>query len=84
MIWVKEYPTSFGDEKSVKNLDELLSSSADLESILSAFFKLKTYDSTDRIRASYIMCSVAFEHAESAKMLLAVGNFTSAMGLLRL
>lgn len=30
------------------------------------------------------MCSVAFEHAESAKMLLASGNFTSAIGLLRL
>ena len=30
------------------------------------------------------MCSVAFEHAESAKMLIASGNFTSALGLLRL
>jgi len=30
------------------------------------------------------MCSVAFEHAESLKMLIASGNFTSALGLLRL
>jgi Family of unknown function (DUF6988) len=30
------------------------------------------------------MCSVSFEHAESAKMLIAAGNFTSALGLLRL
>lgn len=30
------------------------------------------------------MCSVAFEHAESAKILIASGNFTSAIGLLRL
>ncbi len=30
------------------------------------------------------MCSVAFEHAESSKMLIATGNFTSALGLLRL
>ena len=30
------------------------------------------------------MCSVSFEHAESAKMLIAAGNFTSALGLVRL
>lgn len=30
------------------------------------------------------MCSIAFEHAESAKMLIASGNFTSATGLVRL
>jgi len=30
------------------------------------------------------MCSVAFEHAESLKMLISTGNFTSAIGLLRL
>ena len=30
------------------------------------------------------MCSVSFEHSESAKMLLAAGNFTSALGLVRL
>jgi len=30
------------------------------------------------------MCSVAFEHAESAKILIASGNFTSAVGLVRL
>jgi len=30
------------------------------------------------------MCSVAFEHAESAKILITVGNFTSALGLVRL
>ena len=30
------------------------------------------------------MCSVAFEHAESIKVLIAAGNFTSAIGLLRL
>jgi hypothetical protein len=30
------------------------------------------------------MCSVAFEHAESVKVLLASGNFTSAVGLVRL
>jgi hypothetical protein len=30
------------------------------------------------------MCSIAFEHAESIKMLIATGNFTSAIALARL
>ncbi len=30
------------------------------------------------------MCSIAFEHAESAKMLISAGNLTSATGLVRL
>ena len=30
------------------------------------------------------MCSISFEHAESAKMLISSGNFTSATGLVRL
>ncbi|BEJ49250.1 hypothetical protein Ri1_18490 [Aeromonas dhakensis] len=30
------------------------------------------------------MCSLAFEHAESAKMLISAGNLTSATGLVRL
>lgn len=34
--------------------------------------------------ASRVMCSIAFEHAESAKMLISAGNLTSATGLVRL
>ncbi|GIZ13334.1 DUF6988 family protein [Pseudomonas sp. NCCP-436] len=34
--------------------------------------------------ASRVMCSIAFEHAESAKMLISGGNLTSATGLVRL
>lgn len=45
---------------------------------------LQPYENSDRVRTSKIMCSVAFEHAESLKLLLASGNFTSAVGLLRL
>ncbi|MGF1837715.1 DUF6988 family protein [Vibrio atlanticus] len=39
---------------------------------------------SERVRVSKIMCSIAFEHAESAKILLASGNYTSASGLVRL
>ena len=34
--------------------------------------------------ASKVMCSIAFEHAESAKILISAGNLTSATGLVRL
>ena len=42
------------------------------------------YDDSDKVRISKVMCSVAFEHAESFKILLASRNFTSAVGMLRL
>jgi len=45
---------------------------------------LKPFDDSPRLVASRILCSVALEHAESAKLLIVSGNFTSAVGLLRL
>jgi hypothetical protein len=66
------------------NINEILMLSATLEEKLISFFDLKPYDSSDRILSSRIMCSVAFEHAESVKILIASGNFTSATGLVRL
>ena len=41
-------------------------------------------DKSQRRQSSKILCSVSSEHAESAKMLIASGNFTSAIGLVRL
>ena len=37
-----------------------------------------------RKESSRLLCLVSFEHAESLKLLIASGNFTSAIGLLRL
>jgi hypothetical protein len=48
------------------------------------FFGLPIFNSSDRILVSKTMCGVAFEHAESVKILIASGNFTSALGLVRL
>jgi hypothetical protein len=45
---------------------------------------LPIYDDTPRIVGSRILCGVAMEHAESTKILISTGNFTSAIGLLRL
>lgn len=62
----------------------LLSRSAELESKLLEFLGLVPFDDSERIMASRVMCSIAFEHAESAKMLISAGNLTSATGLVRL
>ncbi len=65
-------------------INSLLSRSAELESKLLEFIALAPFDHSERIMASRVMCSIAFEHAESAKMLISAGNLTSATGLVRL
>ena len=65
-------------------INSLLSRSAELESKLLEFLALAPFDDSERIMASKVMCSIAFEHAESAKMLISAGNLTSATGLVRL
>jgi hypothetical protein len=62
----------------------LLSRSVELENKLLDFLALSRMQISDRTRASRIMCSIAFEHAESAKILISHGNLTSATGLVRL
>lgn len=66
------------------DITTLLKRSIELESILLKFIKLEPRENVPRRESSRIMCSVCFEHAESVKMLIASGNFTSAIGLLRL
>lgn len=66
------------------NIDQLLGRSAELEAALTGFLVLRPFDRSPRVVASRALCGVAMEHAESVKMLLAAGNFTSAVGLLRL
>lgn len=65
-------------------INSLLSRSAELESRLLEFFALAPFNDSERVMASRVMCSIAFEHAESAKMLISGGNLTSATGLVRL
>lgn len=65
-------------------INQLLGRSAELASVLDTFLALEPYDGSPRTVSSRIMCSVAFEHAESARMLIVSGNFTSAVGLFRL
>ncbi len=65
-------------------LKNLLRRSAVLERYLFKFMELSADDSSNRTTSSRIMCGVAFEHAQSIKLLIVSGNFTSAIGLLRL
>ena len=45
---------------------------------------MKPFEGSPRLLSCRVLCSVALEHAESAKILIVSGNFTSAVGLLRL
>lgn len=65
-------------------INTLLSRSAELEGRLVEFLRLPPFDQSERITTSKVMCSIAFEHAESAKILIASSNLTSATGLVRL
>ena len=65
-------------------INTLLSRSAELENRLTEFFRLPPFDQSERVSTSRVMCSIAFEHAESAKILIVSGNLTSATGLVRL
>ena len=65
-------------------IDKLLSRSAEFEEKLLELFSLELQVKTERIISSRTMCNITFEHAESAKMLIASGNYTSAIALVRL
>lgn len=70
-------------ERSVE-LKHLLKRSVEMEFHLLRLMRISQDVGGDRGASSRIMCGVAFEHAESIRMLIAGGNFTSATGLLRL
>lgn len=65
-------------------LNKLLARSVELEQRLNELLSIGLRRETERNSSSRVMCSVAFEHAESVKMLITGGNFTSALGLVRL
>lgn len=65
-------------------MNVLLTRSVELEARLLDFFEVKPPQNSGRLSSSRVLLSVAFEHAESLKSLIAMGNCTSATGLLRL
>ncbi len=63
--------------------NNLLKRSAEFEEFTTQMLLKTSYDNSERIRLSKVMCSVSIEHAESLKILIISGNFTSAVGMLR-
>ena len=67
-----------------KTINHLLSRSVELEEKIFQNINTGFSAGSSRNEASRILSIVSFEHAESLKILLASGNFTSSIGLLRL
>lgn len=65
-------------------LEKLINRSHELLLELNEFLALSTYDSSSRIISSRVLCGVAFEHADSIRVLVSVGNFTSGIAILRM
>ena len=63
-------------------MDKLLSRTNELTQTLATILSLPTYDNSPKIIASHTLCVVSFEHANSVSVLIALGNFTSALGIL--
>jgi hypothetical protein len=68
----------------MEEINQILKRSMELEERLFELIKMESFDGFLRKDASRILSIVSFEHFESLKMLIASGNFTSAIGLLRL
>lgn len=68
----------------VLNIEELLNRSAELAKALAEVLTLSPNDDSARTTASSTLCGVSFEHAESVRILIATGNFTSSLGILRM
>ena len=70
--------------RNVINTEELLARSTELAEALEDFLTLVPYDNSARIISSRTLCGVSFDHAECARILIANGNFTSSLGILRM
>ncbi|MEL0660643.1 hypothetical protein V6255_16025 [Psychromonas arctica] len=65
-------------------INNLIQRSVELEEAVSALFELGAHDDSNRIKSSWTMCSVSFEHAQSIKILIGTSNYTSAISIARL
>jgi hypothetical protein len=64
-------------------MDELLEKSEALNSEFSRIFEYGPADESNRVIASWLMCSVALEHSVSLLQLVLSGNYTSAICIMR-
>lgn len=68
----------------VTDIADLLHQSDELATKLSELLELPACHNSPRITASRTLCGVSFEHSESVRVLIATGNFTSSLGVLRM
>lgn len=66
------------------DIADLLHQSDALANELSALLELPPFNDSPRITSSRTLCGVSFEHSESVRILIATGNFTSSLGVLRM
>jgi hypothetical protein len=67
-----------------QNFEDLLTRSTELAETVAEFLMLSPYESSAKITTSRTLCEVSFEHAESVRILISTGNFTSSLGVLRM
>ncbi|GAB3097158.1 DUF6988 family protein [Lysobacter terrae] len=65
-------------------LERLLERSAALTDTVAVLFQDVEFDGSPRGQATLGMCDIAFEHAESLKLLISAGLHTSGIAMLRL
>lgn len=66
------------------DISHLLNRSDELAAELAVFLALPLSDNTPKVTSSRTLCGVSFEHAESVRILIGTGNFTSSLGVLRM
>jgi len=66
------------------DIKQLIRRSTELESVLLPLLDAGLYDDSDRLTVCRTVCSISLEYANSSRLLVEVGNFTSAIGLMRL
>lgn len=69
---------------TLEPIRNILVRSTELEIAIANLTQAAYPASNNRVESGRILCNVAIEHAQSMKALIEIGNFTSALGLLRL
>jgi len=66
------------------DIKHIIERSIELERVLVPLLETRLFDESDRLTVTRTVCSISLEYANSARLLIEAGNFTSAIGLMRL
>lgn len=66
------------------DIKRIIERSIELEAVLVPLLDIGLFDDTDRLAVTRTVCSISLEYANSSRLLIEAGNFTSAIGLMRL